>query len=315
MFAHLEPLLGAVESFSDAVASAKVSWLLAALSLHLCGQLCRGVAWHGILRVPWPSVRRGRVCAWYVCGAGLSGVLTGRGGDAVRISLAKRELSGSTWPALAGTLVAEGTFEAASGVVLTLLALWFGVSELSLPSPIIVGGIGLTLAAGALMTLRSARVRRTAAEVLRGASIFRQPRRFLAHVLPWQVAGRVLKVAAVGFFLAAFSLPTALAVIVAAVVVGGSGNLIPVPGLGAAGAGAALLLALPVAAGHPLKASAVTALAIAQPALMMLVGLVVSLTLLSGLLGARTPWGLWRAVGALRPGPVGSPPCVAPPVL
>jgi uncharacterized membrane protein YbhN (UPF0104 family) len=304
----LAPLLGALDSFSDAVASAKLGWLLAALCLHLCGQVCRGVAWHGILRVPWPEVRRGRVCAWYVCGAGLSGVLTGRGGDAVRISLAKRDLAGSTWAGLAGTLVAEGTFEAASGLALTLTAVWFGVSKVSLPSPFLVAGIGLALAIAAVSTLRSARVRRAVTEVLRGASILRRPRRFLADVLPWQVAGRVLRIAAVGFFLAAFGLPTAAAVIAAAVVVGGSGNLIPFPGLGAATAGAALLLVLPVAAGHPLDAAAVTALAIAQPALMMLVGLVVSLALLSVLSGVRTPWALGRTLRSLAPRPAGVAP-------
>jgi len=63
-----------------------------------------------------------------VCGAGLSGVLSTRGGDAVRIALAKRELPGATWPLLAGTLVADGAFTAISG---PLLALSIGIGMIA----------------------------------------------------------------------------------------------------------------------------------------------------------------------------------------
>ena len=91
-----------------APAGAQIGWLVLAVVLHVCGQVSRGVAWRGVLAATWPEVTRRRVCAWYVCGAGLSGVLSPRGGDAVRVTLARRELRDATWPALARTLCAEG---------------------------------------------------------------------------------------------------------------------------------------------------------------------------------------------------------------
>src|SRR6185369_16882961 len=110
-----------------APAGAQVGWLVLAVVLHVCGQVSRGVAWRGVLAPTWPEVTRRRACAWYVCGAGFSGVLSPRGGDAVRVTLAKRELQGATWPALAGTLCAESSFESVSGLTMMGVAVALGV--------------------------------------------------------------------------------------------------------------------------------------------------------------------------------------------
>src|SRR6478672_3437523 len=107
-----------------APAGAQIGWLVLAVVLHVCGQVSRGVAWRGVLAASWPHVTRRRACTWYVCGAGLSGLLSARGGDAVRAALGKRELERATWPALAGTLAAEASFESAFGIGFTLLAVW-----------------------------------------------------------------------------------------------------------------------------------------------------------------------------------------------
>src|SRR5690348_7674070 len=88
----------------DALAGAHAGALAAAVVLHIAGQVCRGAAWRGVLVAAGPGVARRRVCAWHVCGAGLSGGRSARGGDAVRIALARREIDRATVPALAGTL-------------------------------------------------------------------------------------------------------------------------------------------------------------------------------------------------------------------
>src|SRR3954462_1661767 len=124
---------GAADRLLDALAGAHAGLLAAAVALHVGGQLCRGLAWRGVLSAAWPVVTRRRACAWHVCGAGLSGVLSSRGGDALRIALARRDLREATWPALAGTLAAEGSFESVSGLVVTLLALKLGVGDLHAP--------------------------------------------------------------------------------------------------------------------------------------------------------------------------------------
>jgi hypothetical protein len=259
--------------------------LAAGVALHVCGQVSRGLAWRGVLAASWPGVSRSRACAWYVCGAGLTGVLSARGGDAVRITLAKRELDTATWPSLAGTLCAEGSFEAVCGVVLALVTAWLGIRTVAAPSPIVLGAAAAVLAVAGLLALRWARARRVAREVGRGLAVLRQPRRWLRQVLPWQVCARMLRLAAVSCFLLAFGLPAAPAVVIAACAAQGSGAMIPLPGGGPAAMAGALLLALPVAAGHPLDTEAVATLAVVWPAALTTVGVAISLGLLVFLAG------------------------------
>jgi hypothetical protein len=292
----------------DRLTDAKLGWLTAALVLHVCGQACRGLAWRGVLRAAWPGVTRRRVCAWHICGAGLTGVLSVRGGDAVRMALAKRELPEATWAALAGSLAVEGSFEVVCGIVLTFVAAWLGIGSLGAPSPALIAGAVVAAGAVAVLAARSARVRGIVREVRRGFAVLQDRRRWLRDVLPWQVAARLLRFAAVGCFLLAFGLPAAPAVIIAACAAQGSGALVPLPGAGPATWAAALLVTLPIAAGHPIDAGAVAALAVVQPLALTVVGVSTSLGLLAVLSGARTPRALVRAVWALRPQPAAAAP-------
>jgi uncharacterized membrane protein YbhN (UPF0104 family) len=281
------------EEVVGALSRAERGWILAAVLLHVSGQLCRGLAWRNILAASWPGVRRRRACAWHLCGSGLSGVLSSRGGDAVRIAVAKRELPDATWPALAGTLVAEASFEAVLGLALTLAAVSIGVGMLTSPSLAAVG-VTAALLAGAVLASRCARVRRIVTELGRGAAVLRDPVRFARHVVPWQIAGRALRMAAVWCFLHAAGLPTGIAMVVAATVVQGSGNGIPIPGAGIAAAAAGLLVALPIAAGAPVDPVAVATLAVLQPGTLTVVGVSLSLVLLSAVAGHPDPAGAAR---------------------
>jgi Lysylphosphatidylglycerol synthase TM region len=286
-----------------ALAGAQIGWLVLAIVLHVCGQVSRGVAWRGVLAVSWPEVTRRRACTWYVCGAGLSGVLSARGGDAVRVTLAKRELKGATWPALAGTLCAEGSFETVSGVALMLVAVSLGVGNLHAPPPALIVALALAIPVVALLAARSARVRCIVREVGRGAAVLGKPGRWARQVVPYQVAARVLRLGSAACFLLAFGLPAVPAVIIVACLAQGSGAAVPLPGAGPAAVGAALLVGVPLAAGHPVDAGAVASLAVVWPAALTAVGVTLSLALLGRLHGVRTPRALIRAARALRPHP------------
>jgi hypothetical protein len=293
-----------------ALAGAQIGWLVLAIVLHVCGQVSRGVAWRGVLAVSWPEVTRRRACTWYVCGAGLSGVLSARGGDAVRVTLAKRELKGATWPALAGTLCAEGSFETVSGVALMLVAVSLGVGNLHAPPPALIVALALAIPVVALLAGRSARVRCIVREVGRGAAVLGKPGRWARQVLPYQVAARVLRLASAACFLLAFGLPAVPAVIIVACLAQGSGAAVPLPGAGPAAVGAALLVGVPLAAGHPVDAGAVASLAVVWPAALTAVGVTLSLLLLGRVSGVRTPRALIRAARALRPHPAPAAPLV-----
>jgi hypothetical protein len=289
-------------------AGAQIGWLVLAVVLHVCGQVSRGVAWHSVLAATWPEVARKRVCAWYVCGAGLSGVLSPRGGDAVRVTLARRELREATVPALAGTLCAEASFETVSGLTMTLAAVALGVGSLHAPPAALLAVAALAAAAVALLAARSTRVRRVAREVGRGAVVLRRPGHCARHVLPFQAGARVLRLGSATCFLLAFGLPVAPAIVVAAVLAQGSGAAVPLPGAGPAAIGAALLVALPFAAGHALDGGALASLAVVWPAAITVVGVAISLALLARLCGARTPRALVRAARSLRAHPAPAAP-------
>jgi hypothetical protein len=300
VFAPAAAAGSAADRLLGALAGAHAGLLVAAVALHVAGQVCRGLAWRGVLAAAWPGVTRRNVCAWHVCGAGLSGVLSARGGDAVRIALARRQLDRASVPALAGTIAAEGSFETVFGAVLALVAVRLGVGSVELPPVPLLIGVAVAGAVVVALGARSRRVRRIAAEVGRGLAVMRHPRCWARTVLPWQLVARGLRLGAATCFLLAFGLPVAPAVVLAACAAQGSGAMLPIPGAGPATVAGALLVALPMAAGHPVDPAAVAALAVVQPAALTGAGVMLSLTLLAVLCGARTPRALARAVRALR---------------
>ena len=284
--------------FVDALADADFGWLAAGVLLHVCGQLSRGLAWREVLGASWSGVARRSACAWHVCGAGLTGVLSARGGDMVRMALAKRDLPGATWPALAGTLAAEGSFESLCGLALAVSAAALGIGALGAPSPVLLVVVAAAAPAAVVLAVRCQRVRRIVREVQRGLAVLGQPRRWLRRVLPFQVSARVLRLAAVSCFLLAFDLPVTPAVVLAACAAQGSGAMLPLPGAGPAGMGAALMVALPIAGGHGVDRAAVEGLAVAMPVALTAVGATLSALLLAVLSGARSPRALLRATAA-----------------
>jgi hypothetical protein len=306
-------LAAAGDRLVGALFGAHAGLLFAAVALHVGGQVCRGLAWHGVLAPAFPGASRRRACAWHVCAAGLSGVLSARGADAIRIALARGDLRGATVPALAGTLAAEACFETLFGLGLALVALRLGVGGLDAPPTAVVIALALGAPALALLAGRSARLRRIGREIARGLAILRTPRRWATRVLPWQVAARLLRLGAAACFLLAFGLRVAPAIVVAACMAQGSGAAVPLPGAGPAAVAAALAVAVPLAADGPVEPGAVAALALVQPAALTAVGVTLSLALIAALSGARTPRGLLCAARSLRARPAPAPkPAPAP---
>jgi hypothetical protein len=291
----------AAEDLVAAAARAEAGWVVAAVVLHVSGQVCRGVAWRGVLAASFPQVTRRRACVWHVCGSGLSGVLSPRGGDAVRMALAKRELRPRPGPPSRARSSPRRRSRASAGSLVAVAAVSIGVGMLAAPSAGFVGLVAGVLGLMAVLAARCAVVRRLVSELGRGLAVLRDPRRFATCVAPWQVAGRALRMAAVWCFLHAAGLPTGVAMVLAACAVQGSGSAIPIPGAGLATAAAGLLVALPVAAGRPLDPAAVTTLAVLMPAALTAVGVTLSLALLSSIVGLRTPRSLFATARALSP--------------
>ena len=135
-------------------------WLVAGVVLHLCSQLARGRGWYSVICAAHPDEvrpRRRDVMATWIAGAGASGVLSARGGDALRILLMRRHMV-TTCPKLIGTLAAETIAETVLGALLTVWALSAGlVPGLHRPGLATAALIGAGLIALVLVVRRAAR--------------------------------------------------------------------------------------------------------------------------------------------------------------
>ncbi len=219
-------------------------WLVAGVVLHLCSQLSRGRGWYAIVCAAHPAADRPRrrdVMLIWVAGAGASGVLSARGGDALRVLLLRRRMT-TTCPTLVGTLAAETVAETALGALLTAWALTAGfIPGLHRPTLagvlLIVSGVLLLL----LVIVRAARrfpsLARACTEARRGLALLGSPGRYVRRVASWGVLSRALRIVSLMCLLAAFSLPATLTAALVVMVAHSSGRLVP---FGPAGAGASL---------------------------------------------------------------------------
>ena len=144
----------------------------------------------------------------------------------------QRDLRDATWPALAGTLAAEGSFETLCGVLLAVVAVHLGVSTLHLPSVEVLAAALVVVPLGVLLASRCGRIRASRARSARGVAILAHPRRWVGQVLPFQIAARLLRLCAAACFLRAFGLPIGPTIVIAACAAQGSGAALPVPGAG-----------------------------------------------------------------------------------
>jgi uncharacterized membrane protein YbhN (UPF0104 family) len=283
-------------------------WLVAGVVLHLGSQLSRGRGWHTIICAAHPASDRPRrrdVLLTWLAGAGASGVLSARGGDALRILLLRRRMT-TTCPTLVGTLAAETIAETALGALLTGWALSAGfipglhrptlAAVLLIASGVLLLGLALRRAAR-----RSAAVGRACADIRRGFALLGSPGRYFRRVVPWGVLSRVLRLGALLCLLAAFALPVSLTAALVVMVAHSSGRLVP---FGPAGAGASLGLlvaAFPAVTHTNVSAGEITAFYLGSTGALTAVGIALSALVLVrelGLTGARSAAG--QALERLR---------------
>ena len=231
----------------DVVSGLSPGWLALGVVLHLGNQVARGLGWFSVVRTTSdaPPRRRDALAAW-VAGAGAGGVVSARGGDAVRVLLlARRMPGGGTRALLTGTLVAEAAGETLLGLGLLALALAIGVGPDVSPDAqtgLIVAATLLTLTGAVLLGRRHPKARRFFTRVKTGCSALKDPKTYARRVLPWQLLSRVLRLAALGCFLAAFHLPATFAAVLLVTFAQCSGRLVPFSPA-SVGAGAAILAA------------------------------------------------------------------------
>lgn len=226
----IHSVLHAIGVFFGHLASVEWQWLAVGILFHLCKLLAVSRAWRNIVQAAYPDrpVRWRQMFGAYVAGTGVNAVIPARGGDVVRLFLAKRRIEGSTYTTLVSTSLLQTLFDIAVAGCFILWAITQhvlpGFNVLKSPRlPALDWGwafrhptaglvlvILLLLLGTALVAWVAERVDEFKAKVAQGFSAFRDRSYYLRHVVVWQLADWSLRIATVFFFLKAFGIPATL---------------------------------------------------------------------------------------------------------
>jgi uncharacterized membrane protein YbhN (UPF0104 family) len=263
----LADFASSARSFGNATAEffgnlSAIEWTPFALALCCLGamQLCRAWAWRNVLHAAYPGARISflRLAAAYLAGAGINAILPARAGDVTKVFLVKRQIPGSSYPAVTSSFLVQTVFDTSVG----LLVLAYAITQGLLPEPprlpnlpafeiafwaehpqiflIVTGALLLALAIG--IYLLAHRVRAFWARVKQGVVILTTPRRYLRQVAAWQGVGWLFRFAAFWLFLEAFGIGGSVGNVMLVMSVQAIANVIPFTP-GGAGAQQALLVA------------------------------------------------------------------------
>jgi uncharacterized membrane protein YbhN (UPF0104 family) len=231
-----------------------------ALLCLLAMQMARAWAWRNVLRAAYPDRRIPflPLGAAYLAGAGINAVVPAHAGDVTKVFLVKRQIPGSSYPAVTSSFLVQTVFDTSVGI----LVLFYAISQGLLPPlpqipdlpafeisfwanhPKALGFtiLGLLVAIVIGIYFLAHRVRRFWDRVRQGVIILAEPRRYLREVAAWQGLGWLLRFAAFWFFLEAFGIGGSVGNVMLVMSVQAIANIIPFTP-GGAGAQQALLVA------------------------------------------------------------------------
>jgi uncharacterized membrane protein YbhN (UPF0104 family) len=220
----------AIAVFFHHLAAVEWKWLALGILCQLgkLGAVSR--AWRNIVKAAYPDrrVRWRQIFGAYVAGTGVNALIPARGGDVVRLFLAKRRIEGATYTTLVSTSLLQTLFDMAVAGCVVAWALTQhvlpGIDVLKSPSlPSLDYGwafrhptaglilVGLLLLFGtALVAWVAERVEQFKVKVAQGFAAFRDRSYYVRRVVVWQLCDWSLRLAAVFFFLRAFGLPATL---------------------------------------------------------------------------------------------------------
>src|ERR1700750_1299595 len=94
-------------------------------------QLVRAWAWRNVLRAAYPGKRIDflPLAAAYLAGAGINAIVPAHAGDVTKVFLVKRQIPGSSYPAVTSSFLVQTVFDSAAGV----LVLFYAISQGVLP--------------------------------------------------------------------------------------------------------------------------------------------------------------------------------------
>jgi uncharacterized protein (TIRG00374 family) len=218
-----------LHSFFDAVGKffsslADISWgaLLLGVLFQALNLTLRSRAAFNVMRAAYPAERFQwrRIWGAYVAGVGFNSVVPARGGDVIKVFLAKSSIPNSSYPAVGAALAVDAIFDSSIGIFVLIFAFTQGVfpkppdfSKLNAfdlsffanhPRFALFFLTALAVLALVALALLSARVKAFWARVRQGLTILRDRNRYLRQVYAVQFAGWLCRFVAFWFLLEAF---------------------------------------------------------------------------------------------------------------
>jgi uncharacterized membrane protein YbhN (UPF0104 family) len=219
----IDAFLDAVGSFADSLASIRWGPLLLGLIAFTIYLSFRARAFYNILRAAYPAAPIPFRNIWgaYMSAYGFNGVIPARGGDVIKLFLAKTSVPKSSYPAVASSMAVENVFDATMGVFILTFAFTQGVfpkppdfAEIpafdlqflaSHPRFTLFLLTALAVLGLVAFALLSARVRAFWVRVRQGLTILFDRRRYFREVWLVQLGGWCFRFTAFWFLLEAFN--------------------------------------------------------------------------------------------------------------
>ncbi len=320
-----------VRSFVDAVDSfwghiSAVGWgaLLLGCLMHVLRLTARVRAWQNIIRAAYPEARvpfRDVFCAYWA-GVGVNAITPARGGDVVKLYIAKHRVHKTTYPTLASTLLVETLFDFVFALCLLFAAVQMGLLPGIPDLPRIpafdwsyaaehrqLTAMVLTVLVAAIVLTTFWATKHVVAfwqRVKLGFAILGNWRVYVNQVVSWQALSWAFRIASVAFFLRAFHIPATWDTVLTVLVVGGLATTLPLTPGGLGTTQAVLVFAL---AGEA-SSSAILSFSVGMQLSTLVVNLVIGFSSIAAVLGTVRWREHARADGLIPPegAPEPSPP-------
>jgi uncharacterized protein (TIRG00374 family) len=207
--------------FSDLAA---IRWGAFVLGLAFFGLnlTLRSRAFYHSLRAAYPAspIKWRRIWGAYFAAVGFNNVVPARGGDLIKLFLARSSIPGSSYPTVAAAFFVESIFDVCAGALVLIFAFTQGVfpkpPDFSKLSSFDISYLAehfrftlflitaLAVAGLFAFALLSVRVRAFWARVRQGVTILSDRPRYLREVAAWQAGAWICRFAAFWFLLEAF---------------------------------------------------------------------------------------------------------------
>ena len=222
-------VLDGIDAFLDQLSSVEPWPVLLAVLAQLGRLGCTSMAWRNILAAAYPdrAVRRLSILGAYLAGVGVNAIIPIRAGDAVRVVLAHRAISASTYTTVVSSTLVLAIFDVAAA---SSLLVWAALTQDALPplgelpdlpsfdfawlldhpvtAELLLAGVLIaTVLVGIWI---SGHVADFWARVRQAFAVVRQPALYLRSVASWQAADWGLRFVTIWFLLDAFGIPQSL---------------------------------------------------------------------------------------------------------